>query len=126
MLTFEGVAVWGQQLCSGLSHQEFELPCPNCKVDNFVVFGEAGHFSTIEPLYMTKTESRNLPLRPVDPAEMDELPRRLYARALADGQTEFADAVTYIFGRAECAGCGDVFRVDEAVVERWSPLSDVG
>lgn len=119
LLAFEGVAVWNEQLSNGVSNEEFELPCPHCEGENFVVFGAEGRFSTIEPLYTTITDGKRLPLRPADPAGMDELPRRLHARALADGRPGIADAVTCMFGEAECVECGEVFRVDEAVVERW-------
>ena len=67
LLSFEGVEVWGEQL-DGLLGGEFELPCPGCETENFVVFGEHGYFSTLDDMYMNNAESERIPLRPADPA----------------------------------------------------------
>ncbi|MEU9942893.1 hypothetical protein [Streptomyces lavendulae] len=46
--------------------------------------------------------------------------KRLHGRALADGQHGVASNLTYVFGSAYCAECDAPFRVDHAIVARWS------
>jgi hypothetical protein len=118
LLAFEGVEVWGEQL-DGLIGEEFELPCPQCEAENFIVFGQHGYFSTIDDMYMNNTSSKRTPLRPADPSALEGLPRRLHARTLAEGHPDLANKLTYVFGDAKCADCDTPFRVDEAVVARW-------
>ena len=118
LLAFEGVEVWGEQL-DGLVEEEFELPCPDCETENFIVFGKYGYFSTLDDMYMKNTGSKRIPLRPAAPATLEGLAQRLHARTLTDGHPDIANKLTYVFGSAECAECGANFRVDEAVVARW-------
>jgi hypothetical protein len=118
LLTFEGVEVWGEQL-DGLIREEFELPCPDCETENFIVFGQYGYFSTLNDMYMKNTGSKRIPLRPAAPATLEGLAARLHVRTLADGHPDIANKLTYVFGSAVCAECGATFRVDEAVVSRW-------
>lgn len=118
-LAFEGVEVWGEEL-HGLSGEEFEVPCPMCEAENFVVFGEYGHFSTTDGFYMNETAGHRGELQPADPSLLEGLAKRLHARALADGQHEVANKLTYVFGSAYCAECDALFRVDHAIVARWS------
>ncbi|MCF3180186.1 hypothetical protein IPZ70_09555 [Streptomyces polychromogenes] len=51
---------------------------------------------------------------------MEGMTKRLHAHALADGQHEVAGKLTYVFGSAYCAECGALFRIDHAIVARWS------
>lgn len=118
LLAFEGVEVWGEQL-DGLVREEFELPCPYCGTENFIVFGEYGFFSTLDDMYMNNTTSKRIPLRPAAPATLEGLAERLHARSLSDGHTDIANKLTYVFGSADCVDCGASFRIDEAVVARW-------
>lgn len=110
--------MWGGQL-DGLAREEFELPCPKCETENFIVFGRYGHFSTLDDMYMNNTTSERMPLRPAAPASLKGLAQRLHARTLADNHPDIANKLTYVFGSAECAECGVSFRIDEAVVTRW-------
>ncbi|MGC5005205.1 hypothetical protein [Streptomyces sp. NBC_00353] len=118
LLSFEGVEVWGEQI-DGLNGEEYELPCPACETENFVVFGEHGYFSTTDDMYMRHTPAKQLPLQPQDPSVMQGLARRLHARMVTDGHPDLALKLTYVFGRAQCADCGMPFSVEEAVVTRW-------
>ncbi|MET9593034.1 hypothetical protein ABZY45_19070 [Streptomyces sp. NPDC006516] len=118
-LAFEGVEVWGEEL-HGLSGEEFEVPCPVCEAENFVVFGEYGYFTTTDGFYMKETTGHRRELQPAAPSSLEGLGRRLHARALTDGQQKVADALTYLFGSAYCAECDARFRVDHAVVARWT------
>lgn len=118
LLAFEGVEVWWEQL-DGLVGGEFELPCPDCETENFIVFGEYGYFSTLDDMYMDDTGTKRIPLRPAAPATLEGLAERLHTRMRADGHPDVAEQLTYVFGDAECAECGADFRVEEAVVERW-------
>jgi hypothetical protein len=118
LLGFEGDEVWGQVL-DGVNDGEYEVPCPHCASDNFIAFGPYGYFSTLDDMYMNDTGGKRLPLVPADPSAMDGLGLRLHVRALADGQPDVAEKLTYVFGSATCAECDTPFRVDEAVVARW-------
>lgn len=118
LLGLEGVAVWGEHL-DGVRFEEYELPCPRCYAENFVVFGEYGHFTTLESLYMNKPDAARIPLRPKQPHDLGPLGSRLHTRALADGHPDIADKLTYVFGSATCADCGTPFQVDEAIAARW-------
>ncbi|THA28395.1 hypothetical protein E6W17_41090 [Streptomyces sp. A1547] len=119
LLAFEGVEVWGEEL-HGLSGEEFEVPCPACEAENFVVFGEYGYFSTTDSFYMNDAAGRRRELQPAAISSLEGLAERLHARALTDGQHKVADALTYLFGSAHCAECDALFRVDHAIVSRWS------
>lgn len=119
LLAFEGVEVWGEEL-HGLSGGEFEVPCPACEAENFVVFGEYGYFSTTDGFYMNEAAGHRRELRPAAVSSLEGLAGRLHARALADGQRKVASNLTYVFGSAYCAECDALFRVDHAIVARWS------
>jgi len=119
LLGFDGVEVWGEHL-DGINDEEYEVPCPQCEAENFIAFGQYGCFSTTDSMYMRESHTRKVPLRPQDPAALEGLAQRLHARALADGHPEIANKLTYLFGSASCAECGALFRVDQAVVARWS------
>ncbi|MFJ5216956.1 hypothetical protein ACIP98_19815 [Streptomyces sp. NPDC088354] len=118
LLSFEGVEVWGEWL-DGLNDGEYEVPCPACGSENFIVFGEYGYFSTTDSMYMDQTAARRLPLQPQAPSAMEGLGQRLHARAIADGRPDIAHKLTYVFGAARCADCDAVFGVDEAIVAHW-------
>ncbi|MFC9092156.1 hypothetical protein [Streptomyces sp. NPDC057072] len=118
LLSFEGVEVWGEWL-DGLNDEEYEVPCPACGSENFIVFGQYGHFSTTDSMYMKHATARRVPLRPQTPSSMDGLARRLHTRAEADGQSDIAHKLCYVFGHAQCADCDAAFSVDEAIVARW-------
>lgn len=119
LLAFEGVEVWGREL-DGINEGEYELPCPHCESENFIAFGQYGAFSTLDDMYMNNTGRKRLPLLPAEPATLTGLAKRLHERAVTDGHDEVATKLTYVFGSAHCADCGEPFRVDEAVVDRWS------
>lgn len=119
LLAFEGVPVWSDHL-DGINNEEYEVPCPHCEIENFVAFGSYGYFSTLDSMYMRNTGTRREPLQPESPANLHALPRRLHTQALADGHPDVAEKITYVFGQATCADCGQDFRVDEAVAARWS------
>lgn len=119
LLAFEGVEVWGNQL-NGINDEEYEVPCPHCDTENFVVFGKYGRFSTLDGRYMEAAEAPREPLEPASPANLSPLARRLHSQALADGHPEVADKITYLFGDARCVDCGRMFRVDEAVSAQWT------
>lgn len=118
LLSFEGVEVWGEQL-DGLNGEEYEVPCPACGAENFIAFGEHGFFSTTDSMYMNETAAKKTPLQPADCAALEGVAQRLHSRALADGQTDLAHKLTYVFGNAQCAECDAVFSVPEAVATRW-------
>lgn len=118
LLSFEGVEVWGEQL-DGLNDDEYEVSCPACSTENFIAFGEYGIFSTTDSMYMDDTVAKKIPLQPANPSALEGVAERLHRRALADGQTDVADKLTYVFGKAQCAECDAVFSVAEAITTRW-------
>ncbi|OSZ62130.1 hypothetical protein OQI_01610 [Streptomyces pharetrae CZA14] len=118
LLSFQGVEVWCEQL-DGLNDEEYEVPCPACGSENFIVFGKYGFFSTIDSMYMKSTTARKVPLQPQAPSSLEGLAQRLHNRALADGHPDIAHKLTYVFGTAQCADCDEVFSVEKAIVTRW-------
>ena len=118
LLSLEGVEVWGEQL-DGLNNEEYEVPCPRCEDENFIVFGGYGYFSTADSMYMKHPEAHRNPLLPSDPSALRGLAERLHARALADGHQQLARQLTYVFGNARCVQCDELFSVEAAVTTRW-------
>ncbi|MFF8724949.1 hypothetical protein ACF073_00485 [Streptomyces sp. NPDC015171] len=118
LISFEGVEIWGEQL-DGLNDEEYEVPCPFCGTENFIVLGEYGFFSTADSMYMDETAVKKMPLQPADASALQGLARRLHSRALADGQSGVAHKLTYVFGTAQCAECDALFSVAEAITTRW-------
>lgn len=114
LLAFEDIEVWGSRL-EGINDEEYEVLCPHCETENFVVFGQHGHFSTLDSMYMKSAKARREPLEPASPENLSSLALRLHTQALADGHPDVAAKITFLFGNARCAECGQVFRVDEAV-----------
>ncbi|MGW1588342.1 hypothetical protein [Streptomyces sp. NPDC002386] len=117
LISFQGVEDWGEQL-DGLNDDEYEVPCPSCSTENFIAFGEYGCFSTTDSMYMNETTAKKMPLQPADTSALEGLAQRLHSRALADGQTDVAHKLSYVFGKAQCAECGEVFSVAEAITTR--------
>jgi hypothetical protein len=117
LLAFEGAGAWGRELV-GLNDGEYQVACPRCGAENLIAFGEYGHFSTLDGMYMNHADAGRMPLRAADPQALEGLAARLHARVLADGHPGLADQLTYVFGTAQCAACGTLFRVDEAVTAR--------
>jgi hypothetical protein len=118
LLSFEGVEVWSE-LLDGLNDDEYEGVCPQCDEETLVAFGQYGAFTTQDDMYMRDTDSKRLPLIPLDPAQLVGIGKRLHTRAIADGHPDVATKLTYVFGRADCPACGERFRVDEAIAARW-------
>ncbi|MER7575021.1 hypothetical protein [Streptomyces sp. NPDC126514] len=111
-LAFEGVAVWDERL-DNLAQGEYEVDCPYCGVNLFVVMGEDGFFSCSNDYALGQVE--RTPLRPAAPAELEGLAGRLREQTLADRQSALAQRLPYLFGQAECADCGTVFSVADRV-----------
>ncbi|WP_261720421.1 hypothetical protein [Streptomyces sp. FZ201] len=120
LLAFEGVEGWSEHL-DDINGDEYEVPCPDCFSENFVVLGEDGHYSTDDDMYFERTPDVRIPLRPQDPATADGLLPGLHARALADGHPRLADKLRSVFGRAQCAHCGAHFSIPDAILSRCWP-----
>jgi len=118
LLSFEGVEGWGEHL-DQVNGEEYEVPCPACFSENFIVFGEGGHYSTADEMYFKRPPADTIPLQPRDLATAEGLLPRLHARALSDGHPEVAAKLPYVFGHAHCAHCGVLFSVPEAILARW-------
>ncbi|MFD7183893.1 hypothetical protein ACFV90_28315 [Streptomyces sp. NPDC059904] len=118
LLSFEGVEIWDRCL-DGLQTGEYELDCPYCGVNVFVVIGQDGYFCCSDDYALREVEKSSL--QPARTQDLDGLPRRLFTRAMADGQESLAHGVPYLFGRAACPDCGNDFSVAERVVAGWIP-----
>ncbi|MEX3103908.1 MULTISPECIES: hypothetical protein [unclassified Streptomyces] len=101
LLAFEGVPFWATEL--ELLLEEFEVTCPECGGEWALSVGEDREDFVIE-------------LLAVDAAELSGIGARLHALALGGGQSEVAESLTRLFGRARCAECEAVFKVAEALV----------
>ncbi|MFB8354235.1 hypothetical protein [Streptomyces niveus] len=120
MLSFEGVVSWSEDLACGLVNEEYEVSCPGCQANLFIVIGERGFFSTSGDYALSEDDVETTPLRPANPAAMDGIGRRLHDIALTDGHQEVANAMTYVFGEATCPDCETGFSVADQVGADWS------
>ncbi|MEV8314844.1 hypothetical protein AB0Q95_11780 [Streptomyces sp. NPDC059900] len=117
VLSFEGVAGWRETLARGLMNEEYEVTCPQCAADLFLVLGEPGFFCCTGDYALAHDTAaiETRPLCPADPAGLKGLGRRLHDLAGADGQQAVARALTHLFGRATCPGCETSFSVADRV-----------
>ncbi|MFJ4851474.1 MULTISPECIES: hypothetical protein [unclassified Streptomyces] len=118
LLSFEGVEIWDRSL-DGLQAGEYEVDCPYCGVNVFVVIGQDDSFCCTDDYALQDVQKS--PLRPALTQQLEGLPRRLFTRAMADGQEGLAHGVRHLFGRAACPDCGTDFSVAERVVAGWIP-----
>ncbi|MGW3106692.1 hypothetical protein [Streptomyces sp. NPDC001100] len=118
LLSFEGVEIWDRSL-DGLQAGEYEVDCPDCGVNMFVVIGQDESFCCTDDYAIQEVQKS--PLYPARVQELAGLSQRLFTRTLADGQEGLAQGVRYLFGRAACPDCGTDFSVAERVVAGWIP-----
>ncbi|KJS59645.1 hypothetical protein VM95_25760 [Streptomyces rubellomurinus] len=118
LLSFEGVEIWDRSL-DGLQSGEYEVDCPYCDVNIFVVIGQDDSFCCTDDYALQEVEKS--PLLPARVQELKGLSRRLFTRASADGQAGLAHGLRYLFGRATCPDCGTDFSVAERVAAAWIP-----
>lgn len=118
LLSFEGVQIWDRCL-DGLHSGEYEVDCPHCGVEVFVVIGPDDSFCCSDDYALREVPKS--PLRPAAATELAGLPLRLFTRATADAQQRVAHAVRCLFGRALCPDCGTDFPVAERVAAAWIP-----
>ncbi|MFI2200456.1 hypothetical protein ACH47Z_06665 [Streptomyces sp. NPDC020192] len=117
-LAFEGVEVWDECL-DNLAQGEYEVECPYCGVNLFIVLGDDGFFACSDDYALRDVEKT--PLRPADPSELAGLARRLHDQALADGQPVVARRLSYLFGHTSCTDCGTGFPVADRVLAQAMP-----
>ncbi|MEV6353519.1 hypothetical protein [Streptomyces hydrogenans] len=120
MLGFEGVVGWSEDLAWGLGNEEYQISCPGCETDLFVVLGERGFFCTSEDYALSDDSIETRPLRPTSPAGLAGLGRRLHDIARADGHHEVAHLLTFVFGSATCPDCDIAFSVADQVSADWA------
>ncbi|MET8699852.1 hypothetical protein ABZW10_13415 [Kitasatospora sp. NPDC004723] len=116
LLSFEGVEIWDRCL-EGLQTGEYEVDCPYCSVNMFIVIGGDDNFAASDDYDLQEVEKT--PLHPLAADELEGQAKRLRDRALADGQQLVARGLAYLFGQADCPDCGTVFSVAERVLARW-------
>ncbi|MFH8620514.1 hypothetical protein ACH4A8_01195 [Streptomyces vietnamensis] len=120
MLGFEGVVGWSEDLAWGLGNEEFQVSCPGCETDLFIVLGERGFFCTSEDYALSDDDIETRPLRPTSPPDLEGIGRRLHDIALTDGQHDVAHALTYVFGGATCPDCETDFSVADQISADWA------
>ncbi|MFI0711525.1 hypothetical protein ACH4SK_12870 [Streptomyces inhibens] len=120
MLGFGGIVGWSEDLAWGLGNEEYEISCPGCETNLFIVLGERGFFSTSVDYALSEDDIETRPLRPADLADLDGIGRRLHDIAITDGQHEVANALTYVFGGATCPDCETDFSVPDRISADWS------
>ncbi|MER5492268.1 hypothetical protein [Streptomyces sp. NPDC002490] len=126
VLAFEGFAGWGEDLAWGLIHEEYEVSCPACGADLFVVIGDRGFFTTSEDYALSDEDVESVPLRPAAPRNLDGVGRRLHDLALADGRREVAHALAHVFGDATCPDCAADFPVAARIGAEGPPAAHCG
>ncbi|MCM2390983.1 hypothetical protein [Streptomyces albipurpureus] len=107
-LACEDVAIWDERL-DGMVEGEYEVECPHCGVEVFLVIGAEGRFSAIGDY--ARDDIEKIPLRPTPPQDLDGVAKQLYERALRHGQREVAEGFAHLFGEGECGDCRTVFPV---------------
>ncbi|MGY0071875.1 hypothetical protein ACWZEH_35065 (plasmid) [Streptomyces sp. QTS137] len=115
MLGFEGVAGWSEDLTWGIGNEEYEVSCPGCETNLFIVLGERGFFCTSEDYALSDDAVETYPLRPTSPGSLEGIGSRLHDIALTDGQHEVAHVLTYVFGNTTCPNCETDFSVADRV-----------
>ncbi|MBD0708424.1 MULTISPECIES: hypothetical protein [unclassified Streptomyces] len=124
MLGFEGVPGWSENLSWGIVNEEYEISCPGCGTDLYIVLGEAGFFCTSTEYALpddtadatgTADPAGTRPLRPAVPTDPHGIGGRLHALATADGRHEIAHVLTHVFGDATCPDCSADFTVADRV-----------
>ncbi|MFJ9447892.1 hypothetical protein ACIRRH_39605 [Kitasatospora sp. NPDC101235] len=102
-----------------MAQGEYEVECPYCGVNLFIVIGEEGFFSCSDDYALGDVEKSLL--RAADPAELEGLAERLHDQALADGQPVVAERLLYLFGQSSCTDCGTGFSVADRVIANAMP-----
>ncbi|TDB90771.1 hypothetical protein E1264_03945 [Actinomadura sp. KC216] len=113
LMAFEGVDVWDSHL-ENLVTEEYEISCPSCDVDLFIVLGDPDCFATHQD-YALKDDVISTPLRSADPGELSGAPGLLHRTAVRDGCHAVARRLTYLFGTATCSQCGTGLPIAERV-----------
>lgn len=109
---FEGDALWGHSL-DNLNAGYFPAVCPNCGRELDIVVGVNGVFAADH-------NSSNKAVRPptiLTPtgAPLDPPGNWMRDQAIAAGQADIAEWLTYLFGTGRCAECDSKFSVPGAV-----------
>ncbi|MFF3420476.1 hypothetical protein ACFYW9_38320 [Streptomyces sp. NPDC002698] len=102
LLAFENVPVWSRQL--ELLNEEFEAECPECEALTCVEPGEYADECGTE-------------LHPARPEELTGTGARIHTLARDAGQSQVAEWVTRLFGRATCPECETRFAISESVTD---------
>lgn len=116
LLSFEGVEVWDRCL-DGLHAGEYEVTCPYCGVDLFIVISPQSGFSASDDYSLREVEKA--PLTAIHTTELDGLGRRLHDRANEDGQERIARCLLYLFGYGQCPDCTTEFSVPDRITANW-------
>ncbi|WP_406271773.1 hypothetical protein OHT93_21695 [Streptomyces sp. NBC_00191] len=108
LLALDGLPLWSEVM-GGFSDDFYEVACPHCAAQITVAIGDYGYYSSIRDLHDGDVD--RVPLRPIGVDELHGAGREIYDTAIRDGQNTLAEGITFLFGCAECGGCGSVFNV---------------
>lgn len=109
-LAFEGIGHW-PRLAQGLDLRYYEVLCPSCGTNVWLVFD----LSIAKASYVDEIGDTS-PLRPLEPAALTGIGRRLYDTAAAHGQERVMQAIRYVFGQATCPLCAAEFTIADRVL----------
>jgi len=117
-LAFDGIRPWDLTL-DRLNDGEFEAICPNCGTPLFVAIGDYGVFTSFEDYALNENVRKGM-LYPAQASELTGVGQRLYYSALEGGHPDVAEMLTYLFGTAECAGCGQQFVLPTSIEREYA------
>jgi hypothetical protein len=121
-IAFAGYTFWAV-IDIDFVDEHYHLGCPHCATRLVIVIGRYGRYSAIRD-YLDGDVHR-LPLLPAAPQDLTGIGRWMHEAAVAADQTEFADGLTYLFGRAGCGSCRSVFTVAEWLEADNSPTQPI-
>ncbi|MFJ9461258.1 hypothetical protein ACIRST_40085 [Kitasatospora sp. NPDC101447] len=97
----------------------YDVACPHCAVTVTVAIGDHGRYSSIRDWNLGDVDRRDL--RPALREELSGVGRWMYETALRDGESQLADGIAHLFGRAECPRCASVFTVADEYASANGP-----
>ncbi|MET8969724.1 hypothetical protein [Streptomyces hydrogenans] len=98
----------------------FPVACPHCGVEVTIAIGDYGRYSAIRD--WDQGDVRRVGLRPASAEGLSGTGKWMHELAVRDGQEVLAEGISYLFGQAECPGCGSVFPVADEYAAANRPV----
>jgi hypothetical protein len=112
VLALRDEPTWQRHL-TGLANREYEILCPLCGRDLYVIVGAKDAF--VSEGYTTAERSRQTTVEPADPHQPEGVVERLHRLADAHGQPQVARMIRFLFGQGSCPACAAKFPIPDAV-----------